>query len=139
VRATRDENGTKADRNELQLEREIQMIRSSMTIADEHWKKLRRYPRSRVLWPGKLTLAGATVDCIVLDVSANGARVRADGLPTDIGGVSLELARFGSFAAEMMWRDGSEVGLRFAEPPDIVAALLRETLPAVKPESDAAD
>jgi hypothetical protein len=107
--------------------------------ADDNWKELRRYPRSRVLWHGTLRHAGEKLDCIVLDVSANGAHVRAEGLPAKLGALSLALPRFGDFVAELRWRDGSELGLRFAASPRKVAALLGDTLPAVNLEDDAAD
>jgi hypothetical protein len=104
-----------------------------MLSDEEFWQSQRRYKRAKVVWPATLIADSGQFDCIVLDLSANGARVRiGEGMPALSGDITLEISRFGAFRGEAAWQTETEIGLRFAEDPTIVADVLGETLPALR-------
>jgi hypothetical protein len=89
----------------------------------------RRYHRSTVLWPATLIRGGALLDCVIFNISANGAKVI---LKTPLEGatmVTLSCPRFGDLEAEIVWRNEGSIGLRFSAPPEDVARALGDTLP----------
>ena len=101
----------------------------NMPIQDQR----RRYPRTRVVWPATLRTAIGTLDCLVLDLSANGAKIQFPTPPGEIEGlVMLAIPRLPGFNATIAWSHpdhGMEVGLTFDDPPGEVAALLASVLP----------
>lgn len=96
-------------------------------------REKRRFPRTRVVWPGQFETGGRSIGCLVLNLSANGAKLQ---LSTPLGdkdwaGV-LTVPRLGSFRASVAWcepQERREVGLTFREPPEQVAGLLARVLP----------
>jgi hypothetical protein len=109
------------------------MVRHAMNLPDEEfWKAQRRYKRANVLWPATLLADGERFDCIILDLSANGARLRVAGSTEALKGLVLEAPRFGSLMGDVAWRRETELGLRFNDDPEEVAALLGDMLPAVR-------
>lgn len=93
----------------------------------------RRYPRTRVVWPATLRTGVGTFDCLVLDLSANGAKIQFSSKPEKIEGlVMLAIPRLPGFNATVAWvhpDHGLEMGLTFDDPPGEVAALLASVLP----------
>jgi hypothetical protein len=87
--------------------------------------------------PGCLSYGddGWLADCVVLDISATGAKVRFDKALYDGEGANMRLEKRLKIAAaidlpvEVVWQDGSDVGLRFLRDPCEVAAALEKTLP----------
>jgi hypothetical protein len=70
------------------------------------------------------------IDCAVLDVSLQGARVRLDEestLPT--GPLAIAVSRFGIFQAEVVWTKDRMSGLRFLESVERVADTIGRQLP----------
>jgi len=100
-----------------------------MAIQDQK----RRYPRTRVVWPATLRTTIGTLDCLVLDISANGAKLQFPAPPGEIEGpVMLALPRLPGFNAIVAWSHpdhGMEIGVTFDDPPGEVAALLASVLP----------
>ncbi len=106
----------------------------------------RRYPRTRVVWPATLRTAVGTFDCLVLDLSANGAKIQFPTPPVMIEGlVMLAIPRLPGLNATVAWAHpdhGMEMGLTFDDPPNEVADLLASVLPNssaasfTDPESD---
>jgi PilZ domain-containing protein len=91
----------------------------------------RRWQRKRVLWTGQVEATDHLVNCAVLDVSLQGARVRLDDESTALpnGPLAIAVSRFGTFQAEVVWtRDGMS-GLRFLESVDRVADTIGRQLP----------
>jgi hypothetical protein len=89
----------------------------------------RRYPRSTVLWPATLVWRRNMYDCIVFNISANGAKVMIKDAAEDMKMVTLCSPRFGEFEGEIVWRAPGAVGLRFSASPDEVTKILRDLLP----------
>ncbi len=101
--------------------------------APDEGPERRRHIRLKTPLLGTLhrdTAAAAGNLCDVVDLSASGARIRpVDPLP-EVPLLALGLEHFGLFAAQIVWRDHDEVGLRFLQSPTEVARLMRGLLPA---------
>ena len=81
----------------------------------------RKHPRVHVLESGLLYGDGGCIDCQVIDVSANGARIRPVGeLPTRTGACRFLLARLGMFPAKIRWSANGQAGVAFEAPPEDV-------------------
>ncbi len=81
---------------------------------------------------------GQVANCVLLDVSALGAKVSSsDGEYVDLSlGQRLMIAALIEFPVEVIWQDGPVVGLRFLSDPQLVAAALKELLPEGVPFDD---
>jgi hypothetical protein len=96
----------------------------------------RKFPRTSVIWSGTVESDDGYIDCIAMNLSANGAKLQLS-LPLDAQTRSwtLTIPRLGKFKAELAWQatgDGQEIGLMFQNPPGIVAQQLAVVLS--KPE-----
>ncbi len=81
--------------------------------ADPAEKTPRRATRNRVLKRARIVSDGGVFDCLVLDISAHGARVNFSfpvPLPTE---VMLRLPEGTTYPATKRWSVGTEVGLEF--------------------------
>jgi hypothetical protein len=92
----------------------------------------RRYVRKSVLLCGTLHQGQAELDCVVTNISANGARLIAHQSLDKPSLGALKINRCGMFPAEVAWQEGEHVGLRFLDTPDNVIELLRAALPHCK-------
>jgi hypothetical protein len=73
--------------------------------------------RRRVIWSARLRFDRGESDCIVMDVSPDGVRLRfPEGVPVDYDLCALEVPRMGRFTCEMSWRRGNHMGLRILGP-----------------------
>ncbi len=92
-------------------------------------KSLRRHTRSAVFWSGAVQAGRENVDCIVLNMSPGGAKIRllkryvSDGSP-----VVLHIDRLGGYAGEVIWSEGNTMGLRFLKNPREIAADIEQVL-----------
>lgn len=89
----------------------------------------RKYKRKPVLYGGRLETPNGAYDCITLDLSLGGAKLRLAKEVELKQPVVLVLDRFGVLQAEIAWQRPGLVGLRFTEDPDYVAGILGRTLP----------
>jgi len=99
----------------------------------------RKFPRTDVAWSGKLETGGETLDCTVLNLSANGAKIV---LNVPVTGNSwsgvLSIPSLGAFKAKVAWstpKGSNEIGLTFEAPPAAVALILAEALPRNRAKS----
>ena len=98
------------------------------------YQERRSDKRAPVMLSGCLSYGddGRLADCVVLDISASGAKVKFDKTPGDGEGVNLRLGqrlKIGAtidFPVEVVWQDGSVVGFRFLNDPYEVAGALEE-------------
>jgi hypothetical protein len=90
----------------------------------------RRHKRKPVLWSARIEGRGAPSECIILDLSLGGAKIRASGpqVPTHQH-VTLVIDRFGAIRAEVAWSRMGHMGLRFTDSPEHVAHIVGNTLP----------
>jgi len=103
---------------------EAEPPRPLMTRAD-----LRQFRRKAVIWAAKLETEHGTLDCITLDLSLGGARLRCDPRVALLERATLVLDKFGRFPAEVVWTTATELGLQFTETPEQVAARFGDILP----------
>lgn len=78
--------------------------------------------RRSVFQAARLAFDGAVVDCDLLDVSPNGARVRLIGPYGAPAVVTLRFADGQSRTSRRRWRRGAEVGPRFCAPDSLAAS-----------------
>lgn len=91
---------------------------------------------------------GRTVDCVLLDISAMGAKVKLEPGPGDGEQVDLsDMRRLGvaslvHFPVEVIWQDGPVAGFRFLsdaqEATEAISGLLPQCVPLDDIETDAA-
>lgn len=96
---------------------------------EANWQKRRQYKRKPVLWGAKLETATGRHECITLDLSLGGAKLRLAVPVAMHDTVTLVLERFGALAAEVAWVEGRTIGIRFTEDPQHVADILGRSLP----------
>ncbi len=90
--------------------------------------ELRRFERTTVLWSGELVYREQIVACVIVNISAGGAMVRAEDPAFLMTSVVLRNSRIGDLAAEVLWRQDGELGLKFAESPETVAEIIGRAL-----------
>lgn len=104
------------------------------------YKENRCYRRSRVVWEAKLkmffndvTLKGEVreVHGVVRDISANGAKVDLQENIQERAGLELHIPKMGVFPCNIVWQDGTRVGIQFTDSPDTVFSHLARVLPKV--------
>jgi hypothetical protein len=100
---------------------------------DADFAHLREHNRKPVLWAGHVETATGAIDCIALDLSLGGAKLRLTApLPPDEA-VTLVIERVGTFRARVMWQasDGGvrSAGIRFSDPAEVITRMLRRALP----------
>ncbi len=101
------------------------------------YQERRSYKRAPGMLTGCLSYSadGRLTDCVLLDISARGAKVKLDKIPGDGEAVNLRLGQRLKIGAaidlpvKVVWQDGPVVGLRFLNDPYEVAGALQELLP----------
>lgn len=96
---------------------------------DEEYSDQRRYKRKPVLYGARLETPNGAYDCITLDLSLGGAKLRLSNTVELKQPVALVLDRFGVLQAEIVWQRPGLVGLRFTDDPEYVGSILGRTLP----------
>ncbi len=96
--------------------------------AQKRMPERRRFERTTVLWSGHLVHGDQAVTCLIVNISAGGAMVRTDDAAICPASVTLRNPRFGDLAAEVMWRKNNEMGLKFLDDDQRVAALIGKAL-----------
>ena len=98
-----------------------------------NWIDHRKFPRTNVEWSGTLETGSETLDCTVLNLSANGAKlVLKDPVTGNSWSGVLSIPSLGAFKAKVAWstpKGSNEIGLTFQDPPAAVALVLAEALP----------
>jgi len=96
----------------------------------------RKFRRASVLWPATLRCQDKNLDCVIFNLSANGAKVMIKGPFDDGSRVTLSCTRFGALEGDIIWRSPSALGIRFVLAPELVAKALGDTLPLLPSRSD---
>ena len=106
---------------------------SRQTLNRSTEKERRAFWRTTVLWSGHLHAAGDSAECVILDVSANGAKLRfSEEIDLAEMSCALEVARLGVFACEIAWSCGNRAGLRFSEGLSTIASQMNAVLPQAR-------
>jgi hypothetical protein len=98
------------------------------TMRDQ-WKEFRRFRRKAVILASKLETDRGVFECLALDLSLGGARLRLDENVEILERVTLVLAKFGRFPSEIVWRNEREAGLQFREVPEQIARRFGTAIP----------
>jgi hypothetical protein len=96
---------------------------------DVGWAERRQFRRKAVIWAAKLETDHGVFDCITLDLSLGGARLRCSRSIALLEPATLVLDKFGKFPAEVVWTTPTEIGLQFSESPEQVANRFGDILP----------
>jgi hypothetical protein len=89
----------------------------------------RRHKRKPVLWAARVETRAGAADCIILDLSLGGAKLRGVAPVIAKQEVMLVIDRFGAIRAEVVWARSGHMGLRFTDKPEQIAHILGTTLP----------
>lgn len=89
----------------------------------------RQHKRKPVLWAARIETREGPCDCIILDLSLGGAKLRSAAPVAAQQTVTLVIDRFGALHAEVIWARSGRMGLRFVDAPDQIAHILGATLP----------
>ena len=93
-------------------------------------------PRRRMLKSGKVAYSDrhVTIDCLVRDMSATGARLRIEGSVTAPDTFELLIPLEGLEAnCQVAWRSGADLGVKFLAAPRIVATKRQQVICALAP------
>ena len=88
----------------------------------------RRAKRITVNWPAVLLEGGKRSVCTVINISVNGAKLRANHAIPRGSTIGLVSEHFGALDAAVTWCKSEAVGIRFVDPPERVAVKLRPAL-----------
>jgi hypothetical protein len=97
----------------------------SQAAADDR----RAHKRKAVLWSARIETNSGPCDCIILDLSLGGAKLRTTAEAMSRQHVTLVIDRFGALRAEVMWARRGHMGVRFIDAPDQIAHVVGGTLP----------
>ena len=89
----------------------------------------RAHPRFTVVWTGRIVAASRVLDCVVLNISASGAKLRVFETMELPQRFTLIVDRFGDFPAELVWRDRRSAGVRFVGDPTQIGQTFAQALP----------
>jgi hypothetical protein len=95
-------------------------------------KEQRHYPRTSVLWSGRLNTGARAADCRILNISARGVKVRLLEPFEPASVVSLNIDRFGEFPGDVVWQYGDFIGIRFRDDPADIAEIFGDAAPALR-------
>lgn len=104
-----------------------------------NYEEQRKFPRTGVIWSGTLQTDTETLKCTILNLSANGAKLKLHA-PMTAGRLmgTVAIPRLGTFKATIAWRAdeaSGEIGLTFEDPPAAVAEALAGVLPTSRAAS----
>ena len=89
----------------------------------------RQHKRKPVLWAARIESMNGPSDCIILDLSLGGAKLRSQAQVKSRQKVTLVIDRFGALRAEVVWARQGHLGLRFTDTPDTIEHIIGATLP----------
>ena len=90
----------------------------------------RRHVRQRVLWAARLDTVEGSFNCIILDVSKEGAKLQLAAPIPVLPGYHAELViePMGRLKAEVIWQIAERMGLRFLSDHQQVARVIGRAL-----------
>ncbi len=89
----------------------------------------RRYKRAHVLLSGRLFSGKRGIEGLVLDLSANGARIRFHEPIAANSAMTLRLAGSVDLKVEVAWQKGNSLGLQFLAMPERISSIFAGLLP----------
>ena len=95
----------------------------------DRWTERRRFRRTSVSLASTLETAHGTMQCVVLDLSLGGAGIRLHEQLEPLEQVTLVLAKFGRFRGHVVWRNATNAGIQFSDPPDEIMLRFGNDIP----------
>ena len=89
----------------------------------------RRYKRAHVLFSGRLSSGKRGIEGLVLDLSANGARIQFHEPIAVNSAMMLRLAESVDLEVQVAWQNGNSLGLQFLELPARISSIFAGLLP----------
>jgi hypothetical protein len=89
----------------------------------------REHKRKPVLWSARVEWNSGAAECIIMDLSLGGAKLRGPVAAKAHDPVTLVIDRFGTIRAEIVWARMGYIGLRFTDSHDQISHILGTTLP----------
>lgn len=91
----------------------------------------RQFERYPLMLEAEVSHADQTIECVIFDVSAGGAKVRLkragiDAQNSPIKHVLLHIPPFGEFEGDIVWTDDDYMGIEFYETHKAVVKMLLE-------------
>jgi hypothetical protein len=90
---------------------------------------MRRYRRKPVIWAASLEASNGVFDCVILDLSSGGAKLKVSQLVPLNEPAVLNIGRFGTFPCKIVRSQVGEAGIQFTDPPPVITGRLGEILP----------
>jgi len=109
--------------------REKTVSAAELQAMRDKWTERRRFRRKSVILASTLVTARGAVQCVVLDLSLGGARIRFPEKLEPLEQVTLVFAKFGRFPGHVVWRNGADAGLQFSDPPDEIMLRFGNDIP----------
>jgi hypothetical protein len=82
--------------------------------------------RLRANWPAELRNNGTTTNCIVVDVSSDGANLLVESPPSGDAPLWLIVENVGPIAAVLAWQEEGRIGLHFLEEQEWVFQVCKQ-------------
>ena len=99
--------------------REQTLSAAELQAMRDKWTERRRFRRKSVSLASALETTRGTVQCVTVDLSLGGARIRLQQEELEpLEQVTLVLEKFGRFPGHVVWRIAADAGLQFSDPPD---------------------
>src|SRR5260370_41976495 len=73
----------------------------------------RKYHRASVLWPATLLCRNNSFECVIFNISANGAKLMIKNLLDDKARVTLSSMRCGALDGDVVLRNRGSLAIRF--------------------------
>ena len=133
----RDAVGRFADRAVIRLGHERDALHRDglerAFLATERGMTYRAHPRYETDCPGKLHVGDRTVDCVVLNISVGGAKIRVAGPVDTASTVRLRIERIGVFSGRVVWHKGTTMGIQFHDQLREIDSIVEDMQPSTKP------
>jgi hypothetical protein len=104
-------------------------------LATDKGRTYRAHPRYEIFCLGEFSVGDQTVDCVVLNISVGGAKLRISEPIGDASQVRLRVERIGDFAGRLAWRDGTTMGIAFHDQLHDVDHVVEGMLSSPTPEN----
>jgi hypothetical protein len=85
----------------------------------------RQHKRATVKWSARVQTAEGYYDCMVRNLSCSGAKLAIIAAVAPEQVIRLVIDRGGTLRATVVWTRYGAIGVRFLEPPDLIASAIR--------------
>ena len=103
-----------------------------MMIEARRAERIRSFLRARIVFNNN----SSTIDCLVKNISAQGAKIELDNTMSIPDAFDLEVPQKGrTYRAKLSWRDKSAIGVEFVEDTPVTSDGVRQTIERLEAEN----